>query len=130
MINWNGKDINIEDIIVYSDILDVNLLHNYRLYGSINPFYHITFAFVSEYHPLFMKKLPKLRTFFSDNGFLSNLIVNDDYHWQNKSILRIGLNETIRKDLKLSSAILKTAVGVGEGKIPLTLKQTKSKILI
>lgn len=130
MIYWNVKDINVEDIIIHSNILDAQVHCDYRLYGSTDNLYHITFAFMSKYHPFFTHKLPKLRTFFSDNGFLSNVIVNDDYHWKGKFILRIGLNELVRENVKVSSAILKTVVGVGEGHITLTPKQLKTKILI
>jgi len=130
MITWNAKDFNVGKIVVESGILDVEMLFNtYRIYGTLDKENDVTIGFLTEVYPLFAKKINKLSSFLKTNDINHCFVTNEDFHWKQKHILRIGLNSDTRADTQLSAAIIKTIIGVNEGQINLTPKKCATKFV-
>lgn len=123
MIEFNLADFNMQKILDESRLANILTKHKMRFFGLANP----------DNPPIYIgfksgldATAKKLQTFFQTNGIFCDVHRGEDDVLQTE--IAVGLRKDLRKDVVLSTAIIKTIVYTFEGRLEFDEKFKLSNI--
>jgi len=116
MITINKSDYNLKKILEVSELEDLETPATYHIYGvkDKSPNRAVTVTFDSGTHSKLYDFTFMISSFFQRNGIS---LLYDTAHFDDSSVIKIGLRKDLRQHPELCANLVKTIVFAGESKI-------------